>query len=223
MTDKELVEAVRFLKTTCENQIEINKILKDEIVQLIKESEMHKQFIRELFEHVTTMVITALPDISADVWNKLVEKTKSLGVFDKLYDDIERNKWAVVEKHFQYKGHDCICVFTRNGYRCGYVSTTLRRDYDSFDIECHCELTFSGALPEVYEPKESFYIGFDCGHCCDGLDTQLALDYGLISQATKKMLDESFSYLRGNPVRDISYVEEQCKKIVDQLEELEKQ
>ena len=92
MTDKELIEAVRFLKTTCENQIEINKILKDEIVQLIKESEMHKKLIKNLFEQVTTLVTAALPNIPVDVWNKLVEKTKNLGVFDKLYDDIERNK-----------------------------------------------------------------------------------------------------------------------------------
>ena len=88
---KELVEAVRFLKMTCENQVEINKILKDEIMQLVKESEMHKQFIRELFEHVTTLVTTTRPNVPADVWNKLVEKTKSLGVFDKLYDSVERN------------------------------------------------------------------------------------------------------------------------------------
>ena len=88
---KELVEAVRFLKTTCENQVEINKILKDEIMQLIKESEMHKKLIRELFEYVTTLVTTALPNVPINVWNKLVVKTKSLGVFDKLYDGIERN------------------------------------------------------------------------------------------------------------------------------------
>lgn len=87
---KELVEAVRFLKTTCENQVEINKILKDEIVQLIKESEMHKQLIKNLFEQVTTLVTTTLPSVPADVWCKLVENTKSLGVFDKLYDSVER-------------------------------------------------------------------------------------------------------------------------------------
>lgn len=87
---KELVEAVRFLKTTCENQVEINKILKDEIVQLIKESEMHKELIKNLFEQVATLVTTTRPNVPADVWNKLVEKTKSLGVFDKLYDSVER-------------------------------------------------------------------------------------------------------------------------------------
>ena len=87
---KELVEAVRSLKTTCENQVEINKILKDEIVQLIKESEMHKELIKNLFEQVATLVTMTLPGVSIDVWNKLVEKTKSLGVFDKLYDSVER-------------------------------------------------------------------------------------------------------------------------------------
>lgn len=87
---KELVEAVRFLKTTYENQVEINKILKDEIVQLIKESEMHKELIKNLFEQVATLVTAALPGVSIDVWNKLVEKTKSLGVFDKLHDSVER-------------------------------------------------------------------------------------------------------------------------------------
>lgn len=87
---KELVEAVRFLKTTCENQVEINKILRDEIMQLIKESEMHKELIKNLFEQVASLVTAALPGVSVDVWNKLVEKTKSLGVFDKLYNSVER-------------------------------------------------------------------------------------------------------------------------------------
>lgn len=131
-------------------------------------------------------------------------------------------KFAVVEKQFQYKGHDCICVFTRNGYRCGYVSTTLRRDCNDFDIDCHCGLTFGGMLPVEYAPKEAFYIGFDCGHCCDGIDAKLAYDLGLIDEATKEMFEQSFSYLSDYPVRDLDYVMEQCKKIADQLEELEK-
>lgn len=87
---KELVESVRVLKTVCENQAEIIKILKDEIVQLIKESEMHKGFIKNLFEQVASLATAALPGVSIDVWNQLVEKTKSLGVFDKLYDSVER-------------------------------------------------------------------------------------------------------------------------------------
>ena len=131
-------------------------------------------------------------------------------------------KFAVVEKQFQYKGHDCICVFNRNGYRCGYVSATLHRGCSRFDIDCHCGLSFVGALPEAYAPKHAFYIGFDCGHGCDGIDTKLAYDYGLIDEVTKEFLEKSFGYLSDYPVRDVDYVEEQCKKIADQLEELKK-
>lgn len=134
---------------------------------------------------------------------------------------VKSKKFGVVEKQFQYKGHDCICVFIRKGYRCGYVSTTLRRNYDDFDVDCHCGLTFGGTLPEAFAPKEAFYIGFDCGHVCDGIDAKLAYDLGLIDKARKETLEQYFSYLSDCPVRDVDYVVEQCKKIVDQLEELE--
>lgn len=132
------------------------------------------------------------------------------------------SKWAVVEKHFQYKGHDCICIFNSMGFRCGYVSTTLRGDYDDFDIDCHCGLTFGSVLFKEYAPKEAFYVGFDCGHCCDGKDADLAYEYGLIDKIMRDDLKKSFSYLSDCPVRDVEYVVEQCKKIVDQLEVLEK-
>lgn len=87
---REIVKSVVALKTVCKGQAEIIKILKDEIVQLIKESEMHKQLIKNLFEQVTTLVTMALPNVPVDVWRKLVENTKSLGAFDKLYDGVER-------------------------------------------------------------------------------------------------------------------------------------
>ena len=106
--------------------------------------------------------------------------------------------------------------------RCGYVSTTLRRDHDDFDIDCHGGLTFGGALPEAHAPKEVFYIGFDCGHVCDGIDAELAYKYGLVDETEREYFKESFSYLSDYPVRDVDYVEKQCKKIADQLEELEK-
>lgn len=137
-----------------------------------------------------------------------------------LVEDGSVDVFAVVEKRFEYKGHDCICTFCRYGYRCGFVSTALC--HNDLDIECHCGQRFIGVLPEEYSPKEPFYIGFDCGHVCDGLDTQQAYEYGLIDEATKEAFDKSFYYLHGNPVRDIEFVVEQCKKIADQLEELGK-
>lgn len=131
-------------------------------------------------------------------------------------------KFAVVEKQFQYKGHDCICTFCRNGYRWGYVSTTLHRGYSRFDIDCHCGLSFVGALPEAYAPKHAFYIGFDCGHVCDGVDPELAYKYGLINEQEREVALNAFIYLKGLPIRDVDYVANECKKIVDQLEEKKK-
>ena len=110
------------------------------------------------------------------------------------------SKFGIVENHFEYKGHDCICVFTVLGYRCGYVS--VDRDYRGYDI------------------KDTLYIGFDCGHICDGRDCVTALKYGLITEKRYNELIEteilSPTFLQ--PVRSLEYVENECKKIVDQLE-----
>lgn len=128
------------------------------------------------------------------------------------------SKSGVVEKQFDYKGHDCICVFNCLGYRCGYVSVD---DYKDYDIECHCGLSFGPSrLPNDYNPKKTYYIGFDCGHICDGNDYDTALKYGLINEKQYNNFIEIQIQLSTflEPVRSLEYVEEQCKKIVDQLE-----
>lgn len=128
------------------------------------------------------------------------------------------SKSGVVEKQFEYKGHDCICVFNCLGYRCGYVSVDDNKDYD---IECHCGLSFGASgLPECYNPKKDYYIGFDCGHICDGNDYDTALKYDLINEKQYNNFIEMQILLPTflEPVRSLEYVEEQCRKIVDQLE-----
>ena len=127
--------------------------------------------------------------------------------------------FAVVEKQFEYKGHDCICIFSIRGIRCGYVSVTNKeKPYDDYDIDCHGSLTFDGELPDYYKPKADYYIGFDCGHWCDGVDYDQAVKYDLIEQSEADHNKELFSYLDDRPVRDLDYVEANCKSIVDQLE-----
>ena len=130
------------------------------------------------------------------------------------------SKFGIVEKHFEYKGHDCICVFTHLRFRNGYVSVKENKDYDDYDIHCHCRLTYYGKLPEYYNPKDTLYIGFDCGHICDGRDYDTALKYGFISEKQYYNLIEmemrTTTFLR--PVRSLEYVENECRKIVDQLE-----
>ena len=129
--------------------------------------------------------------------------------------------FAVVEKQFEYKGHDCICIFSIRGIRCGYVSVSDKeKPYDNYDIDCHGGLTFDGELPDYYKPKADYYIGFDCGHYCDGVDYDQAVKYDLIEQSEADYSKKLFSYLDDRPVRDLDYVEANCKKIVDQLEKI---
>ena len=128
--------------------------------------------------------------------------------------------FAVVEKQFEYKGHDCICIFSIRGVRCGYVSVTDKeKPYDDYDIDCHGSLTFDGELPDYYKPKADYYIGFDCGHYCDGADYDQAVKYNLIEQSEADYSKKLFSYLDDRPVRDLDYVEANCRSIVDQLEQ----
>ena len=128
--------------------------------------------------------------------------------------------FAVVEKQFEYNGHDCICIFSIRGVRCGYVSVTDKeKPYDDYDINCHGGLTFDGELPDYYKPKADYYIGFDCGHYCDGVDYDQAVKYNLIEQSEADYSKKLFSYLDDHPVRDLAYVEANCRSIVDQLEQ----
>ena len=127
--------------------------------------------------------------------------------------------FAVVEKQFEYKGHDCICIFSIRGVRCGYVSVSDKeKPYDDYDVDCHGSLTFDGELPDYYKPKADYYIGFDCGHWCDGIDYAQAVKYDLIEQSEADYNKKLFSYLDDRPVRDLDYVEANCRSIVDQLE-----
>lgn len=132
------------------------------------------------------------------------------------------SKFVVVEKQFEYKGHDCICVFTGLGVRCGYISVDDNKDCDEYDIHCHCGLTFGAArLLKEYNPKKDYYIGFDCAHICDGNDYATALKYGLLTEKrfNERLEMQILSPTFLQPVRSLEYVEGQCKKIVDQLEE----
>lgn len=131
------------------------------------------------------------------------------------------NKFAVVEKQFEYKGHDCICVFSNTCYRCGYVSVDDNKDCYEYDIDCHCGLSFGAyGLNKDFNPKKDYYIGFDCGHICDGHDYTTALKYGLITEKRYNELMEMEILLPTflQPVRSLEYVENECRKIVDQLE-----
>ena len=127
--------------------------------------------------------------------------------------------FGVVEKQFDYRGHDCICIFNKHGFRCGYVSVDANKDYMDYDIDCHGGLTFFGELFPYYNPKAKYYIGFDCYHIGDAYDMQQALEYNLITQEEFDKCEQDV-YPFEDVVRDVDFVEDNCRKIVDQLEDV---
>lgn len=134
------------------------------------------------------------------------------------------------EKRFEYKGFPCVILFMPMGYRCGYVGLSIEnkyygKSYDDIPISCHCGLTYASRKLHAQNDTDKWWIGFDCGHCCDGYDVDkikefYADDENIMTQ-TERMADY-FKICNENPVRKLEYCEEECKKIVEQIIELEK-
>lgn len=133
------------------------------------------------------------------------------------------------EKRFEYKGFPCVVLFMPMGYRCGYVGIPIEskfygKSYDDIPVECHCGLTYASKKLHLQNDTSVWWIGFDCGHCCDGYDVQkikeLYSDDENIMKQVERMPD-FFKIFSGNPVRTLEYCEEQCKSIVEQLMEEE--
>lgn len=126
----------------------------------------------------------------------------------------------IVEKEFTYKGYDCLVIGYNIGHRCGYVRLPeghkyYKKHYDDIPVDVHGGLTFSedidDELAERFErfPK-GYWIGFDCAHLGDAQDEQL------MSQGLK----ETYSRIGfgSGHIWSTSDVEEECKKVVEQLD-----
>lgn len=128
-------------------------------------------------------------------------------------------KFGIVEKQFEYRGHDCLVMFTHWGVRNGYVSVSIDNDFVDYSyIDCHGGINFSGELSPDFNPKAKFYIGFDCGHCGDERDFDIAYEYGLIDAELRDRRKQDFPHPMYGVVASLEHVESECKWIVDQLE-----
>ena len=120
-------------------------------------------------------------------------------------------------KKFVYKGYNCLIrrphPFTM-GHLCGYVEIPkehkyYEKDYDDIGINCHWGLTFGSHLDKQAIEEKGFsdfdigyWIGFDCAHCDD----------------LSPMQNIIFNFIYKDVVyRDMEYVENQIKSIVEQL------
>lgn len=130
------------------------------------------------------------------------------------------------EKRFEYKGFPCVILFMPMGYRCGYVGVPIKqgKTISKDEINCHCGVTYGETHLHYQDDTDKLWIGFDCGHCCDGYDVEkikeLYADDESVMKQTERMSDYFKICNEENPVHTLEYCEEQCKGIVEQLIEL---
>lgn len=135
------------------------------------------------------------------------------------------------ESRFEYKGFSCVVLFMPMGYRCGYVGLPkgnkyYEKDYDDIPVSCHWGLTYSENHLFWQDDKDIWWIGFHCGHLCDGMDKETFEKYYMDELKSKAVDTERASVISAYmmfelyseyPVRTQEYVECECRKIVDQI------
>ena len=141
-------------------------------------------------------------------------------------------RWEV-EKRFEYKGYSCVVVFQIMGYRCGYVGVPKSHKYYKMsgwhdepicDIKCHWGLNYFESNLVGQDDENIWWIGFDCRHTFDGKDYDACYKYFKDEEQVRYldwMKNIDGEMYNDYQVRDIDYVIEECKQIVDQLEEIE--
>lgn len=98
--------------------------------------------------------------------------------------------------------------------------SSYKKHYSEYNISCHCGLSFGAdKLSDECSPSEEYYIGFDCGHICDGEDLQQAKEYGLIGNTEYKLMSGILSL--GNsvkmPIRSLEYVKINVSQLLTNL------
>ena len=127
------------------------------------------------------------------------------------------------EKRFDYKGFPCVILFMPMGYRCGYVGVPhyYQSEINTDEIECHCGVTYAETHLHCQTDTDKLWIGFECGHYCDGYDVakikELYADDENVMKQTEIMKDYFAICNEENPIRTLEYCEEQCRGIVEQL------
>lgn len=87
-------------------------------------------------------------------------------------------------------------------------------------FSCHGGITYSGGGEDSKYPIESnlWWFGFDCAHCDDGKDLDLAIKlFPEYAQALKIQKQVEDMYPVYNIVRELDYVENECCELAEQL------
>lgn len=162
-------------------------------------------------------------------------------------DENGKPRKIAVEGGGTYKNYEYLITLNHHGSRCGYVAIPSNHpfnncnkhintyskeeeiDYNDLDIDCHGGLTFGSSnhtLKKLLKQScTDIWIGFDCGHSCDAYDQETFKKYyGQKEYDKSKSFFDSMKdiYQHELHIRDFSYVENQCKHIINQLIQKEK-
>ena len=92
-------------------------------------------------------------------------------------------------------------------------------------FQCHGGITFADGGENSNYPIESdlWWFGFDCGHCNDAKELELAYErFPKYRESISLQIEtEKKFHIDGLIVRTEEYVAEECKKLAEQLKEFE--
>jgi hypothetical protein len=134
-----------------------------------------------------------------------------------------------------YKEYEYLITFTSHGHRCGYVAISAdhptysdKNEYPDFDV--HGGITFFEdarfeKLTGGHKCTDK-WLGFDAGHSCDISDYETAAKYFGETEFNKFMKNEDKKFGdwkdENSRNRSYSYMENECKNLIDQLIEIRK-
>lgn len=139
-------------------------------------------------------------------------------------------KTWIVESDFLYQGLRCVVIFGSVGHRCGYVGVPVGHElyrteygdaYDKLEEGVHGGLTYAGISSDYPVESNLWWLGFDCAHYGDGKDLELAKEYFKEDEVLVKQIEITIEiegmYPTYEPVRSQQYVENECRSLVNQI------
>lgn len=136
----------------------------------------------------------------------------------------------VLETKSTYKGYPYVVLFMPGAYRCGYVGVPYSHKLSKKDVDdlgylsCHGGVTYAKSHLDNCDDKDTWWIGFDCAHCFDGYDIELAKQHFGDDPDFKRIFHIMEDFWRESnkdsevEIRSLVYVKDECKKLIDQIE-----
>ena len=109
-----------------------------------------------------------------------------------------------------HAGYEWVVLHNGMGFRLGYVKVPADHpwyglDYNDIGADVHGGLTFAGQ-----DTESGYWVGFDCAHAFDKIDTALPWEFG------RKGLYDYYVNCEPCVLRTQEYVEEQCRSLCEQ-------